>query len=166
MKNLMLSAAAILLLAGCSQNAPEPGDGNQFGSDTVSVDENGGGYGSGSGGNYNSSADGFTSIYFDFDGYSIAPSMESRMSQNANRMGSVGGSKVKIEGNCDEFGTDEYNYALGLKRAKTVKEALADKGVNTSNIVMVSFGESNPACSEPTDECYAQNRRVDLRLVK
>lgn len=160
----MLSAAAILLLAGCSQNAPDAPGGNQFGSDTVSIDENG--YGSGSGAGYNSSADGFTSIYFDFDGYSIAPSMESRMSQNTNRMRSVGGSKVKIEGNCDEFGTDEYNYALGLKRAKAVKESLADQGVNTSNVVMVSFGESNPACSEPTDECYAQNRRVDLRLVK
>ncbi|MDM5271081.1 OmpA family protein [Sulfurovum sp. zt1-1] len=163
------TVAALLMLSGCAQNTPDVGgnvsDANEIAPDTVSIDESNM-VEDGSGVRYNSSSDGFVSVYFDFDGYNIAPSMENRVSHNAARAKSTGGSKVKLEGNCDEFGTDEYNYALGLKRARAVKEALADKGVDTSNVVMVSFGESSPACTDATDECYAQNRRVDLRLVK
>jgi len=55
---------------------------------------------------------------------------------------------------------------LGLKRAKAVKDSLIAQGVNANKMVLISFGESNPVCSNPTDACYAQNRRVDLRLVK
>ncbi|MFT7823529.1 MAG: OmpA family protein [Sulfurimonas sp.] len=162
MKNILFSVTAIWFVVGCAQPAPDL-QGNM--SDTITIDENNLNSDS-SGSLYNSSSDGFVSVYFDFDGYSIVPSQEGRILQNANRLRSVAGNKVKIEGNCDEFGTDEYNYALGLKRAKAIKDALADQGVNTSNIVMVSYGESNPVCYEPTDECYARNRRVDLRLAK
>ena len=161
-KKLLMGATTLLLFSGCAQNTPGVGD-NVLDGDTVSVND--GEYAS-DGTGYNSSSDGFVSVYFDFDGYSIAPSQEARIYQNVKRFQSLEGSRIKIEGNCDEFGTDEYNYALGLKRAKAVKDALADQGVNTSNTVMVSFGESNPVCSENTDECYARNRRVDLKLVK
>jgi peptidoglycan-associated lipoprotein len=74
--------------------------------------------------------------------------------------------RIKIEGNCDEFGTDEYNYALGLKRAKVVKESLASQGVEYSRMVLISYGESSPVCTNMSDECYQRNRRVDLRLVR
>ena len=57
--------------------------------------------------------------------------MESAISKNVTVAGSAGGRKIKIEGNCDEFGTDEYNYALGLKRAKAVKDSMSSQGVNT-----------------------------------
>jgi len=158
-----LTALSFLFLAGCGQTAPSPGkgSGNIYNSDTVSIDESG--YG---GTRHNSSSDGFQSLYFDFDSYSITGTMDSTVAKNAAVARKVGGKKIKLEGNCDEFGTDEYNYALGLKRAKAVKDALAMQGVPSSQMVMVSYGESNPACSEPTDECYAQNRRVDLRLAK
>ena len=162
-KKLLLSSAALLIFTGCGQNVPGLG-GNVLDSDTISIDESQ--YSTEDGINYNSSADGFASVYFDFDGYSIAPSQEGRVTHNAKRLQSAAGSQVKIEGNCDEFGTDEYNYALGLKRAKAVKDALSDQGIDTSNVVMVSFGESNAVCTDGTDECYAQNRRVDFRLVK
>lgn len=169
-KNLCFSAAALLLLSGCAQNVPDLGgnvsDVDKLSQDTVTIDENNMVDDGGSGLRYNSSSDGFVSVYFDFDGYTIAPSMENRVAHNASKLQSVAGSKVKVEGNCDEFGTDEYNYALGLKRAKALKDALSDQGVNVSSVVMVSYGESSPVCSEPTDECYAQNRRVDLRLAK
>ena len=168
-KKICLSAVALLMFSGCAQNTPDVGgnvsDANEIAPDTVSIDESNM-VEDGSGVRYNSSSDGFVSVYFDFDGYGIAPSMENRVSHNASKAKSTRGNKVKLEGNCDEFGTDEYNYALGLKRAKAVKDALADRGVDTSNIVMVSFGESSPVCNAPTDECYAQNRRVDLRLVR
>jgi len=172
---LLITTATISLFVftGCGQNAPDlegknnVSDASQLSGDTVSIDENsyGNESGGGSAGNYNSSSDGFKSLYFDFGDYSISSSMENNMNTNittANRSAS----KIKIEGNCDEFGTDEYNYALGLKRAKSVKDSLAAQGINTSKMVMVSFGESNPVCTEPNDTCYDRNRRVDLRLVK
>ncbi|WP_309498972.1 OmpA family protein [Sulfurovum sp.] len=175
-KLLMATALLSLLLSGCGQTAPELdgsknniSDAPDIGGDTVSIDENG--YGSGSGGsggsngNYNSSSDGFRSIYFGFGDYTISSDMESNMNTNI-KVATSAASKVKIEGNCDEFGTDEYNYALGLKRAKTVKDSLSAQGVNTSKMVLVSFGESSPVCSEPSDSCYDRNRRVDIRLVR
>lgn len=170
-QKLLIAATVLsLLLSGCGQNAPELdgknniSDASDIGGDTVSIDESGG-YGSGSMGNYNSSSDGFRSIYFGFGDYTIAPNMESNMNTNV-KVGSSASAKIKIEGNCDEFGTDEYNYALGLKRAKAVKDSLAAQGVSASKMILVSFGESSPVCNEPSDSCYDRNRRVDIRLAR
>ncbi|MDU5325453.1 OmpA family protein, partial [Campylobacter ureolyticus] len=71
---------------------------------------------------------------------------------------------VKVEGNCDEWGTDEYNYALGLKRAKSVKDALVANGVRADRISVVSYGESNPVCKDKSKSCDAQNRRDEFRV--
>jgi len=161
-KILILAATSFLFLSGCGQPVPGMGgSGNIYDTDTVRIDESG--YG---GAKYNSSRDGFLSLYFDFDSYSITGEMDSVIARNAAVAQKAAGRKIKLEGNCDEFGTDEYNYALGLKRAKAVKDALMMQGVPASQMVMVSYGESNPACSTPSDGCYAQNRRVDLRLAK
>ncbi len=173
-KKIIITATAfsVLLLTGCSQTAPDltgknnVSDATQIAGDTVTIDENRYGNENGAGGRFNSSSDGFQSIYFEFGDYGISSSMENKIASNTNVAHNVGGAKIKIEGNCDEFGTDEYNYALGLKRAKAVKDSIAAQGVNTSKMVMISYGESNPVCSNPTDGCYSQNRRVDLRLVK
>jgi len=163
------AALAMLLLSGCGQTAPTIGgsggknnftDATEITGDTVTVNESGSGSGMG-----NSSADGFTSVYFDFGDYSISGAMQGKISADAVRARQSSG-KIKIEGNCDEFGTDEYNYALGLKRAKAVKDALTMEGVDTERMVIVSYGESNPVCTSPTDTCYARNRRVDLRLAR
>ncbi|WP_456451005.1 OmpA family protein, partial [Hydrogenimonas sp.] len=101
-------------------------------------------------------------IYFDFDKYNIRPDQEPRLDYDADLFQSPDAKDltIKIEGNCDEWGTDEYNYALGLKRANTVRDALAVKGIEESRMVMVSYGESNPVCTEHTKECWAKNRRV------
>ncbi len=159
---LTLSTLALLMLSGCGQPAPGGiGGSNISDADTVSIDE--GRYGNN--GTYNSSSDGFQSVYFNFDDYTVPGSQEGAISKDAANAQRVGG-KIKVEGNCDEFGTDEYNYALGLKRAKAVKDSLVMQGIPASRMVLVSYGESNPACTAQTDACYAQNRRVDLRLVK
>ncbi len=167
---LVISSLSLLLLVGCSNKIPDV-SGNTGGNisdstaitgDTVSIDENT--YGSDASGN-NSSADGFKSLYFDFGNYGITSNMQNSMVHNASNA-LKSSSKIKIEGNCDEFGTDEYNYALGLKRAKAVKDSIVSEGVQGSRIVIVSFGESNPICSTPTDSCFGKNRRVDLHLVK
>ena len=107
-----------------------------------------------------------SSVYFAFDKYSITPEMQAKISKAAE-LGKTGASEfnVKLEGNCDEWGSDEYNFALGLKRADAVKKALVAEGINSSRISMVSYGESNPVCTEQTKDCYAKNRRVDFKLL-
>ncbi len=184
-KSLLLTATiSAFLLSGCSQKSPNVedihvgknnvSDATQIAKETVSIDENtygnennvNGVNGSSNTGKYNSSSDGFQSIYFGFGDYGISSAMENHMATNVNVISNTGATKIKIEGNCDEFGTDEYNYALGLKRAKAVKDAAVALGVPANKMVIISYGESNPVCSNPTDGCYAQNRRVDLRIVK
>ncbi|MDD2780112.1 OmpA family protein [Sulfuricurvum sp.] len=101
------------------------------------------------------------SILFDYDKFDIREDMQDSMTKNALL---VKGKMIKLEGNCDEFGSDEYNFALGLKRANAVKSTLVNNGANADSIAMVSLGESNPVCLEKTQECWAKNRRVDFKL--
>ncbi len=171
-KILIATTLATLLFSGCAQSAPDLDDNSNLtvpdtiSGDTVNIDESTyGNESSNSGTGYNTSADGFQSIYFAFDGYTISTSMQDNMNTNTQIANTATGT-IKIEGNCDEFGTDEYNYALGLKRAKTVKDSLVAQGIAQSKIVLVSFGESTPVCQAPSDSCYDRNRRVDLRLVR
>ena len=110
-----------------------------------------------------------SSVHFAFDKYNLTDKMREIATQNATKIDKIAASysnlKIKLEGNCDEWGTDEYNYALGLKRAKSVKDALVADGIDASKIIMVSFGESNPICTEKTKDCWKLNRRVDYRLL-
>ncbi|WP_373003335.1 OmpA family protein [Sulfurimonas sp.] len=107
-----------------------------------------------------------STVYFDFDKFNIRADMQSKVTNSATVV-NAGASAftVKLEGNCDEWGSDEYNFALGLKRASTVKKALMAEGVNETRITMVSYGESNPVCNDKTKDCWAQNRRVDFKLL-
>jgi peptidoglycan-associated lipoprotein len=109
----------------------------------------------------NGSDGGMSSIYFDFDKYDIREDMQGTMKNDSQL---VKNKTVKLEGNCDEFGSDEYNFALGLKRAQTVKKALVDSGIEEGSISMTSLGKGNPLCAEKTEECWAKNRRVDFKL--
>ncbi len=106
-------------------------------------------------------------IYFDFDKYNIRPDQVERVDYDASLFNEEDAKefKIRVEGNCDEWGTDEYNYALGLKRAKSVKEALAARGVASDRMTLISYGESNPVCTEHTRECWQKNRRVEFTLL-
>ena len=171
-KILILSLLALLLMAGCAKKKPRPSNGmggydnsNDIATDVVSIDD--GGVSASNPNGFNSSTDGMQSIYFEFGGYTITSQMQDVLSLNKSIISQkLRGGKLKLEGNCDEFGTDEYNQALGLKRTKAVMDNLVSLGVPQSQIVVVSYGESNPQCHEATDECYARNRRVDLGLVR
>lgn len=75
--------------------------------------------------------------------------------------------QIVLEGHCDERGTQEYNLALGEKRANTVKGYLRNLGVATARIQTRTLGENKPRCLQPTEECYSQNRRVEfIELIK
>ncbi|MEA3456934.1 MAG: OmpA family protein [Campylobacterota bacterium] len=162
---VLFLVTVLLLMSGCSQKKPKSGGSasNGIAGETVTIDE--GGVSSRS--LYNGSTDGMKSVYFDFGDYDISFESQRTVTFNAGVLnGKLQGRKVKLEGNCDEFGTDEYNYALGLKRAKAVKESLQAQGVRPGQIILVSYGESNPQCREATESCYGRNRRVDLHLVR
>ncbi|XPV69465.1 MAG: OmpA family protein [Halarcobacter sp.] len=106
-------------------------------------------------------------IYFGFDKYNLTQDMQSVAKSNASKLsGLQAGTTITVEGNCDEWGTDEYNYALGLKRAKVVKDNLVMDGITESAVKIVSFGESNPVCSEKNSACWQKNRRAEHKLVK
>ncbi len=174
------TVTSALLLVGCAQKevtkkAPVPTKGldNQVKTDTNANRDNVDKYGGNTNGynydtNYDGIDNGVKNIYFDVDKYIITPDKLSIISSNAKVLEKdvKSGSKVKIEGNCDATGTDEYNYALGLRRAKAAKEALVSKGIKPSSIVVVSLGESSPECTtDNSSECYAKNRRVEFKVL-
>lgn len=111
-------------------------------------------------------------IYFEFGKYKLANDDIDTLRQNvtiikddAAAMNISGNYSIKLEGNCDEWGSDEYNFALGLKRANAVKDELINDGVAAENINLVSYGSSNPVCTEKSQECWSKNRRVDFKLL-
>ena len=110
---------------------------------------------------------GLQNIFFDFDQFVIRGDMQSAVDNDANVLKDISAAplNVRVEGNTDEWGTDEYNYALGLKRAVAVKDALVSKGVSESKIVLVSYGESKPTCTEKTRECWSEHRKVTFKML-
>ncbi len=105
------------------------------------------------------------SIYFDFDKYEIKESDQETLDEIVQKA-KENHMQVLLEGNTDEFGSSEYNQALGVKRTLSVKNALVIKGVEKDMIKTISFGETKPKCTQKTRECYKENRRVDVKLVK
>ena len=108
------------------------------------------------------SLDGVETIYFAFDSAVLDEEAKADIRDNASTIKSLDKTAVvKIEGNADSRGSDEYNYALGLKRAEAVKSRLISEGV-TNQLELVSFGEAKPVCTESNEECFAKNRRVQF----
>jgi peptidoglycan-associated lipoprotein len=106
-------------------------------------------------------------IYFATDSYRISEGEIYKVDKDAQVFNSelARDLSIKVEGNCDEWGTDEYNYALGLKRAKSAKDALSVAGVEEGRMSLISYGESKPVCFEHNEACWQQNRRVDFKLL-
>ena len=107
------------------------------------------------------------SIYFDYDKFNIRADMQEKVEKNAVVLNNETNKnfRIKIEGNCDEWGSDEYNYALGLRRANSAKKALVAQGFDGSRVTLVSLGEANPICTEKTKECWQKNRRADFKVL-
>ncbi len=107
-------------------------------------------------------AAGLQPIYFDFDKSFIRDDAKSVMKANAEYLKTNPKVKVKIEGNCDERGTKEYNQALGQRRATSAKKYLTDLGISAKRISLISYGKEKPVCTEGTEECWQTNRRDQL----
>jgi peptidoglycan-associated lipoprotein len=104
-------------------------------------------------------------IYFDFDKYDIRPGDAKVLDANAQWLKSNADQLVLIEGHCDERGTNEYNLALGERRAKSTMNYLVSQGVQASRITIISYGEERPTCTQKNEECWSKNRRAQF-LVK
>ncbi len=107
-------------------------------------------------------ASGLQPIHFDFDQSFIRDDARAVLKANADWLKSHPKVKVRIEGNCDERGTKEYNQALGQRRAASAKKYLTDLGVSAQRISLISYGKEKPVCGESSEDCMLKNRRDDF----
>ena len=110
-------------------------------------------------------AAGLQPIYFDFDRSFVRDDAKAAMKVNAEWLKANPKVKIRIEGNCDERGTKEYNQALGQRRAASAKKYLTDMGLSAKRILLISYGKEKPVCAESTEGCWQKNRRDDFIAV-
>ena len=104
-------------------------------------------------------------VYFAFDSYKLDKKYQPVLQTKANLMKQYPSIRVRIEGNCDERGTQEYNLALGERRARVVYDHLSTLGVNPSQMEMLSYGKENPAEQGSGQAVWAKNRRDDFKVI-
>ena len=105
---------------------------------------------------------GLEPIYFDFDKSFIREDSKPALRKAADYMKKNPDVKIRIEGNCDERGTSEYNMALGDRRATSAKKYLTSLGIDAGRLSTVSYGKERPVCAEHNEECWQRNRRGDF----
>lgn len=104
-------------------------------------------------------------VHFDFDSHVVKSSEKGHVQAVANELSSNAAAKLVIEGHCDERGTDEYNRALGERRALALREELAGLGVDPMRIKTKSFGKDQPVDPGQNEAAYAKNRRGEFILM-
>ena len=104
-------------------------------------------------------------IYFAFDQYNIDDSAKKILLKNAEWLKLNPLLKIKLAGHCDERGTNNYNIALGERRALYVKKQLAFLGISENRLLPISFGEEKPTCWESEEKCWSKNRRVQFLMI-
>lgn len=98
-------------------------------------------------------------IHFGYNDYTVQPQDSSVLKDNAQWLQRNPATSVQIEGHCDERGSEEYNIALGAKRAQAAKDYLTTLGISGSRMTTISYGKELPLCTEHDEGCWAQNRR-------
>jgi peptidoglycan-associated lipoprotein len=161
------SVAVMLLMAGCSSKKPAPvGDTNP---NPNQMNENGTGAGGGN------TTDDFTGghvggplsdIHFGYNDYTIGDQDGPVLKSNASWLQAHPQAKVQVEGYCDERGSEEYNMALGAKRAQAGKDYLATLGISDSRMSTISYGKELPVCTDHDESCWSQNRRDHFSVSK
>ncbi len=104
-----------------------------------------------------------TDIYFSFDKYVLDDASRKTLEQNSAYLLKHPNIQVQIEAHCDERGTNNYNLALGDRRALTVKSYMVLQGIEENRIRLISFGEEKPFCQESNETCWRQNRKVHFK---
>ncbi len=98
-------------------------------------------------------------IHFGYNDYTVQPQDSSILRTNATWLQDHPGTNVQVEGNCDDRGSEEYNIALGAKRAQSAKDYLTTLGIPPSRISTISYGKELPLCHEQEESCWQRNRR-------
>jgi peptidoglycan-associated lipoprotein len=98
-------------------------------------------------------------IFFEFDKSTLTPAAQDNLMRKAAWLRDNSDVTVTIEGHCDERGTNEYNLALGDRRADSAKAFLVDLGIAASRLTTISYGEERPLCMQQNEECWGKNRR-------
>jgi peptidoglycan-associated lipoprotein len=106
-----------------------------------------------------------TPILFGFDQYDLTSESRSTLDTKLELLRTTPAMRVRIEGHADETGSDEYNLALGQRRAAAARRYLMDHGIDGSRVEIISFGEQQPACRDASENCYTQNRRDEFRIT-
>lgn len=104
-------------------------------------------------------------IYFDYDKADLRAESQQTLAQSAEVIKAHPNWKVRIEGNCDERGSIEYNLALGVRRADSAKQALLQAGVGADQLNTTSLGKEKQVCTEANEDCWQRNRHDHFTLV-
>jgi peptidoglycan-associated lipoprotein len=105
------------------------------------------------------------SIYFDYDSNAVKDEYRGLVQAHSRYLADKRDSRIRIEGNCDERGSREYNLALGQRRAESVKKVMTVLGVTEARIETVSYGEEKPVAPGHDESAWAQNRRADIKYA-
>jgi peptidoglycan-associated lipoprotein len=103
------------------------------------------------------------SVYFDFDSNAVKDEYRGVIQAQSKFLSDNRDKKIRIEGNCDERGSREYNLALGQRRAESVKKIMTVLGVADGRVETVSYGEEKPVAMGHDEAAWAQNRRADIK---
>jgi peptidoglycan-associated lipoprotein len=162
------SVAVMLAIAGCSSKKPAP-IGNENPNPT-GINENGSGASTTTNEDWEKGTVGrggpLSDIHFGYNDYTIQEQDGSVLKSNASWIQAHPGTRVQVEGFCDERGSEEYNIALGAKRAQAAKEYLVTLGISDSRLSTISYGKELPLCTEHDESCWAQNRRDHFSVSK
>lgn len=107
-----------------------------------------------------------TDALFDYDKSTIREDARTALKEDVgvirDILANYPSQKLLIEGHCDERGSDEYNLALGERRARVTEEFLSSMGIPASQLTVISFGKNRPVCTDATEDCYQKNRRAHV----
>ena len=104
-------------------------------------------------------------VYFGFDRSDLTAEARETLEAKWSILSANPSMSIVIEGHADDLGSDEYNLALGQRRAAAAKRYLTQRDIDPSRIEITSFGEERPACQEATDACRSRNRRGEFRIT-
>ena len=104
-------------------------------------------------------------IYFDYDRSDITDDARAKLDAKVPILSQNAAVRIRIAGHTDSRGSDEYNLALGQRRAAAAKRYLTDRGIDAGRIEIVSFGEERGTCTEESDSCWSQNRRDEFEIT-
>lgn len=108
---------------------------------------------------------GLQKIYFNFDSANLSEQARNSLVKDAELIKKLGKAKIRVEGNCDERGSDDYNLALGEKRAKEAAQYLANLGIPTQRLAVISYGKEKPVASAHDEASWAKNRRDEVVVL-